>query len=88
MSRWVVVIVLWFIIASIATGKAGISNFMDLIKERDVLKLSNLDLKKQNQDIESQINLLKNSVLAQKRYIKGNFGYTEEGEFVYQYKSQ
>ncbi len=82
-SRWVVVCVLWLIITSIAIGKAGISNFLQLIHERDVLVQNNETLQTQNEKLEEKIKLLHSSPEYQLRYLKQNFGYVEQGEFVY-----
>lgn len=85
-SRWVVVCVLWLIISSIAIGKAGIANFIQLIHERDVLIENNLRLQIENQKLEEENDLLQNSPEYQAHYLKQNFGYLERDEYVYQYK--
>jgi cell division protein FtsB len=85
-ARWVVVCVLWLIISSIAIGKAGIANFMQLIHERDVLVQNNMQLEIENQMLEEKIALLHNSSDYQARYLKQNFGYVEQNEYIYQFK--
>ena len=88
LSRWTVIIVLWVIIASIAMGKAGIANFMELIRERDILLQTINELQIQNQTIEENMLRLKSSRLAQERYIKQNFGYTERNEYIFQFSKK
>lgn len=86
LSRWVVLIVLWVIIFSIAIGKVGIANFMTLAGERDVLIRTVQELSKQNQEILENIHNLKNSRIFQERYLKQNFGYVEQDEIVFHFK--
>jgi cell division protein FtsB len=88
LARWVVVIVLWLIIGSIAIGKAGISNFMELINERDVLFQTIMELEIQNQTLEEKIAQLKSSPERQSRYLKENFGYVEQDEYIFQFNTK
>ncbi|KAB8032222.1 FtsB family cell division protein [Fluviispira multicolorata] len=88
LARWVVVIVLWLIIGSIAIGKAGISNFMELISERNILAQTNMEIEIQNQELEQTIFRLKNSPSRQERYLKQNFGYVEQDEFIFQFNTK
>lgn len=85
LSRWVVMCILWVIIFSIAIGKAGIANFMILMRERDVLIATVQGLSKQNQSIRDEIKNLKKYRILQERYLKQNFGYVEQKEFVYKF---
>jgi cell division protein FtsB len=87
-ARLVVIGVLWMIIFSIAIGKSGIANFMELRHERDVLAQNNLHLQIQNQMLEEQIQTLQTSPQAQVRYLKQNFGYVENGEYIYQFRKK
>lgn len=88
LARWVVVIVLWLIIGSIAIGKAGISNFMELINERNVLSQTIMELEIQNQNLEEKIARLKNSPERQLRYLKESFGYVEQDEYIFQFNTK
>lgn len=85
-SRWIVLLVLWLIIGSIAIGKAGIANFVQLTHERDVLLETNRGLEIQNQYLEEKIADLKHSLPKQIHYLKQNFGYVEQDEYVFQFK--
>lgn len=85
-TRWVVVCVLWLIISSIAIGKAGIANFMQLMHERDVLVQNNMQLAIENQILEEKSYLLHTSAEYQAHYLKQNFGYVEQNEYIYQFK--
>ncbi len=88
LARWVVVIVLWLIIGSIAIGKAGISNFMELLNEKDVLNQTIMELQIQNQNLEERIASLKSSPEKQARYLKENFGYIEQDEYIFQFNNK
>ena len=88
LARWVVVIVLWLIIGSIAIGKAGISNFMELISERDILSQTIMELEIQNQTLEEKIAKLKSSPERQSRYLKESFGYVEQDEYIFQFNTK
>ena len=88
LARWVVVIVLWLIIGSIAIGKAGISNFMELLNEKDVLNQTIMELQIQNQTLEEKIVKLKTSPEKQARYLKENFGYIEQDEYIFQFNNK
>lgn len=88
LARWVVVIVLWLIIGSIAIGKAGISNFMELLNEKDVLNQTIMEIQIQNQNLEEQIANLKSSPEKQARYLKENFGYIEQDEYIFQFNNK
>ncbi|MGY3804243.1 FtsB family cell division protein [Pigmentibacter ruber] len=88
LARWVVVVVLWLIIASIAIGKAGISNFMELLNEKDILVQTIMELQIQNQNLEEKIASLKTSPEKQARYLKENFGYIEQDEYIFQFSNK
>ena len=88
LARWVVVIVLWLIIGSIGIGKAGISNFMELLNEKDVLNQTIMELQIQNQTLEEKIVKLKTSPEKQARYLKENFGYIEQDEYIFQFNNK
>ena len=78
----------WLIISSIAIGKAGIANFMQLLHERDVLQENNTRLSIQTQILEDQIYLLRHSPDYQSHYLKQHFGYVEQNESIYQFKKK
>ncbi|WGL59531.1 septum formation initiator family protein [Pigmentibacter sp. JX0631] len=88
LARWVVVVVLWLIIASIAIGKAGISNFMELLNEKEILVQTIMELQIQNQNLEEKIANLKTSPEKQARYLKENFGYIEQDEYIFQFSNK
>jgi cell division protein FtsB len=84
-ARWVVVLVRWLMIGSIAIGKAGIANFMELVHERNVLVDTNMVLEIENQRLEDRILKLQTSPWVQEHYLKQNFGYVEQGEYIYHF---
>lgn len=85
-SRFVVIFVLWLIIGSVAIGKAGIANYMVLLKQRDLLKETNWKLKLQNQDLTENIHQLKKSPAARFHFLRDEFGYVaSENEYVYRF---
>lgn len=87
LSRWIVLIVLWAIILSIAVGKAGITNLIALSKERDVLLDTVKELTQENENMANLYQILSNSRQIQERYLKQNFGYVEQNEFVFQFQN-
>ena len=78
---------LWVIIGSVAIGKAGISNFIDLVHERDVLKASNTQTQIYNQHLESRIAELKSSEWAAEQYLTQNYGYIKNGAYLFQFSA-
>jgi cell division protein FtsB len=84
--RWVVVISLWLIIISIAVGKSGISNYLELLQTKHILEESNIQWIIKNQILEDKVTKLKNSTWEQKRYVKEHYGYTETNEYVYLFR--
>lgn len=83
--RWTIVLALWVLLISMATGQFGISNYMELVRNRDALERINLQLSVDNQILEETIARMRTSRDAQLRYLKDNFGYVEKGEFVYHF---
>ena len=83
--RWAIVLALWVLLISMATGQSGISNYLELVKNRDELAQVNMQVALQNQILEEQISGLRQSRESQVRYLKDNFGYIEKGEFVYHF---
>ena len=83
--RWSIVLALWVLLISMATGQSGISNYLELVKNRDELAQVNMQIALENQMYEEQIASLKLSRESQVRYLKDNFGYIEKGEFVYHF---
>lgn len=83
--RWAIVLALWVLLISMATGQAGISNYLELVKNRDELQDVNMQIALENQLLEEKIQRLRTSPDAQLRYLKEQFGYVERGEYVYHF---
>lgn len=83
--RWSIVIALWALLLSMATGQSGVSNYRELLRNRDELEGVNAELQIENQLLRERIERLKTSREAQLRYLKDQFGYVERGEFVYHF---
>jgi len=86
-TRWIVLVVLWAVIVSIAIGKAGVTNLLALSKEKDVLFYTVEKLTDENQNLKNLIYSLKTSRRLQERYLKENFGYVEREEFVLRFNT-
>ncbi len=57
--RWTLVVALWALLMSMASGQSGISNYVELVNKRNVLLDVNMRLKIENQLLEEKILLLK-----------------------------
>jgi cell division protein FtsB len=86
--RWTLVFALWALLMSMASGQAGISNYVELINKRNVLVDVNMRLKIENQQLEERIHLLKTSATEQIRFLKDEFGYVQPGEYVYRFETK
>ncbi|NBX16167.1 MAG: hypothetical protein EBR09_02250 [Proteobacteria bacterium] len=86
--RWTLVVALWALLMSMASGQAGISNYVELVSKRNVLLDVNMKLKIENQFLEEQIKKLKSSTPEQIRFLKEEFGYVQANEYVYRFESK
>lgn len=85
--RWTLVVALWALLMSMASGQAGISNYVELVNKRNVLVDVNMRLKVENQLLEEKIKLLKTNNAEQIRFLKDEFGYVQPGELVYRFEN-
>lgn len=86
--RWTLVVALWALLMSMASGQAGISNYIELLNKKNILVDVNMRLKVENQLLEEKIGLLKKNPAEQIRFLKDEFGYVQPGEFVYRFESK
>ena len=86
--RWTLVVALWALLMSMASGQSGISNYVELIQKRNVLLDVNMRLKIENQLLAEKIYLLKTSSTDQVRYLKEEFGYVQPGEYIYRFEKE
>ena len=83
--RWSIVITLWTLLISMASGQSGISNYRELLRNTETLELSNAALEYEVSELERQIHLLNTSSAARKRFLKEEIGLVEAGESVYHF---
>lgn len=83
--RWAIVGALGILLISMATGQSGITNYMELLSNRDELWRVTQELSARNQLVQQRIADLKTSREAQVRYVKEEFGYVEPGEVIYHF---
>ncbi|MEN9827236.1 MAG: hypothetical protein RI953_2981 [Pseudomonadota bacterium] len=83
--RWTLVVALWALLMSMASGQAGISNYLELVNKKNILVDVNMRLKVENQLLEEKIKLLKSNPAEQIRFLKEEFGYVQPGEYVYRF---
>ena len=83
--RWTLVVALWALLMSMASGQAGISNYLELVNKKNILVDVNMRLKVENQLMEEKIKLLKSNPAEQIRFLKEEFGYVQPGEYVYRF---
>ena len=73
---------------SMASGQAGISNYVELVNKRNILVDVNMKLKIENQLLEEKVKLLKSNTTEQIRFLKDEFGYVQANEYVYRFDSK
>lgn len=61
---------------------------MELVSKRNVLIDVNTRLKIENQLMEERIHRLKTSSTEQVRFLKEEFGYVQEGEYIYRFDKE
>lgn len=66
--RWTLVVALWALLMSMASGQAGISNYVELVNKRNILVDVNMKLKIENQLLEEKVKLLKSNTTEQIRF--------------------
>lgn len=86
--RWTLVVALWALLMSMASGQAGISNYVELVNKRNILVDVNMKLKIENQLLEEKVKLLKSNTTEQIRFLKDEFGYVQANEYVYRFDSK
>ncbi|MCA2960447.1 MAG: septum formation initiator family protein [Silvanigrellales bacterium] len=86
--RWSIVIALWALLISMATGQSGVSNYRELLRNRAELESVVDGLGVENQLLEERLEKLKTSREAQMRYLKEQFGYVEKGEIVFHFSGK
>jgi cell division protein FtsB len=86
--RWSIVIALWALLMSMATGQSGVSNYRELLHGREELEAVNDALAIENQLLEERVARLGTSREAQMRYLKDQFGYVEKGEVVFHFSNK
>jgi cell division protein FtsB len=83
--RWSIVITLWTLLISMASGQSGIANFRDLLTNNDVLEKSNAALEYEVSELQREIANLNTSASARKHFLKNEIGVVEAGELVYHF---
>ncbi|MFZ9521712.1 MAG: FtsB family cell division protein [Silvanigrellaceae bacterium] len=83
--RWSLVVALWALLMSMASGQAGISNYLELVNKKNILVDVNMRLKVENQLLEEKIKILRTNSSEQIRFLKEEFGYVQPGEYVYRF---
>lgn len=86
--RWTLVVALWTLLMSMASGQSGISNYVELVNKRNVLIDVNMRLKIENQLLEEKIQLLKTNPTEQVRFLKEEYGYVQPGEYIYRFEKE
>lgn len=80
--RWTIVLALWTMLISMAIGRFGISNYIQLTDNAENLRQRNMLLGIENQMLEAQIERLRVSERARLMYLAQEFGVTERGVHV------
>ena len=85
--RWSIVISLWSLLISMAAGQTGISNFRQLLQNKEALEAVNNQLSYENAKLTKHLANLRTSTYHQKRYLKEEFGVVEQDEIVVRFSS-
>lgn len=72
--RWTIVLALWTLLISMATGRFGVSNYMQLREAAALLTESNMRLSIANQLIEAEIHELRHSQSARRLFVTAQSG--------------
>jgi cell division protein FtsB len=83
--RWSIVLALWTLLISMASGQSGVSNYRDLQRNNEILELSNANLEYQVANLQLEIETLGSSAIARKRFLKNEIGLVEANEYVYHF---
>lgn len=76
------------LLISMATGQYGISNYRELLRNKEELEQLNMRISIENQMLNEKIAKLKASREAQVHFLKENFGYIAQGEVVYRFRKK
>jgi hypothetical protein len=72
--RWAIVMALWTLLISMASGRFGIANFMQLKDAAETLGESNMRLAVENQMLEARIAKLQSSASARRLFVMEDSG--------------
>jgi hypothetical protein len=67
--RWTIVLALWTLLISMAIGRFGISNYMQLRENANLLRDSNMKLGIENQMLQERLRLLEQSPNARRLFV-------------------
>jgi cell division protein FtsB len=85
--RWSIVITLWALLISMASGQSGVNNFRDLLHNSELLSARNAALEYEVDQLEAQVRQLKTSPSTRKRFLKDEVGLVEPNEAVFHFRS-
>jgi hypothetical protein len=72
--RWTIVLALWTLLISMAIGRFGISNYMQLRENANLLRDSNMKLGIENQMLQERLRLLEQSPTARRLFVMTQTG--------------
>ncbi len=84
--RWTIVLALWTLLISMAIGRFGISNYIQLRENADTLAHENMLLSIENQLIEERIEELKSSPAARSQFLQEEFGLVQPHQRVVHFR--
>jgi cell division protein FtsB len=80
-------VILCFIYLSISLvfGNMGLLKYIELKKTKKSLENQVVEINRQNEEIKTQITLLKNDPFYKEKLAREEFGLTKPGEYIFQY---
>lgn len=72
--RWTIVLALWTLLISMAIGRFGISNYMQLRENATLLRDSNMKLAIENQMLQERLRALEHSPTARRLFVMSETG--------------
>jgi cell division protein FtsB len=81
------VVILCFIYLSVSLvfGDMGLLKYIELTRTKKDLKNQVVEINRQNEEIKTQISLLKNDPFYKEKLAREEFGLSKPGEYIFQY---
>ncbi len=75
-----------YLSASLLFGEAGVFRYIELMKTKKNLEKQLVEINKENEQIRSQIKLLKDDSFYREKFAREEFGLAKPDEYIFQYE--